>query len=103
MLIHLSRPMNPTLFGMAQRDSPVRNADLFISFRETDGTWGEAIKMDSLNTENAEYGLRVTPDGKYLFFNRNMGTPDNTDIFWVDPKLLSSIALRRTSTNPCVR
>ena len=74
-----------------QRDSVVRNADLFISFRQTDGSWGEAIKMgDTINTEASEFAAAVTPDGKYLFFNRNMG-PDNTDTFWVDAQIIENL------------
>ena len=74
-----------------QRNSPVRNADLFISFRQADGTWGEAIKMgNTINTEASEFAAAVTPDGKYLFFNRNVG-PDNTDTFWVDAQIIEDL------------
>ncbi|MGJ8664649.1 MAG: hypothetical protein ACSHWU_13410 [Marinicella sp.] len=74
-----------------QRNSPVRNADLFISFRQSDGTWGEAIKMgDTINTGASEFAAFVTPDGKYLFFNRDMG-PDNTDTFWVDARIIDNL------------
>ena len=74
-----------------QRNSPVRNADLFISFRQSDGTWGEAVKMgDTINTGASEFAAFVTPDGKYLFFNRNVG-PDNTDTFWVDAQIIESL------------
>ena len=74
-----------------QRNSPERNADLFISFRQKDGAWGEAIKMgDTINTTASEFAAFVTPDGKYLFFNRNVG-PDNTDTFWVDAKVIEDL------------
>lgn len=87
-----------------QRDSPVRNADLFISFKRADGTWGQAIKFgDTINTESSEAGARVTPDGKYLFFNRKVGEFDwtsssgevetipNVDIFWVDAQIIEEL------------
>ncbi|PCI63178.1 MAG: hypothetical protein COB37_05570 [Kordiimonadales bacterium] len=74
-----------------QRGSAVRNADLFISFKQNDGAWGEAIKMgDTINTGASEFAASVTPDGKYLFFNRNMG-PDNTDTFWVDAQIIEDL------------
>ncbi len=74
-----------------QRNSPVRNADLFISFRQKNGTWGEAIKMNNrINTEASEFAAFVTPDGKFLFFNRNVG-PDNTDTFWVDAQVIGNL------------
>lgn len=76
-----------------QRDSPVRNADLFISFRKPDGSWGEATKMgDTINTGESESGARVTPDGKYLFFNRMVDrSTRNTDIYWVDAKVIENL------------
>ncbi len=74
-----------------QRESVVRNADLFISFRQQDGSWGEAIKMgDTINTEASEFAASVTPDGKYLFFNRNMG-PGNPDTYWVDAQIIETL------------
>lgn len=74
-----------------QRNSDVRNADLFISFKKADGSWGEAIKFDErINTPSADFAAFVTPDGKYLFFNRNMG-PGNTDTMWVDAKIIEEL------------
>ena len=74
-----------------QRNSAERNADLFISFRKKDRGWGEAIKMDNdINTPASEFAAQVTPDGKYLFFNRNVGK-DNVDTFWVDAKIIEKL------------
>lgn len=74
-----------------QRDSDVRNADIFISFRQNEASWGEAIKLgDSVNTQASEFGARVTPDGKHLFFNRDMGS-GNIDIFWVDAQIIERL------------
>ena len=74
-----------------QRDGEIRNADLFISFRQPDGAWGEAIRFDdSINTSASEFAASVTPDGKYLFFNRNVG-PDNPDTFWVDAEVIENL------------
>ena len=71
-----------------QRNSDTRNADLFISFKRPDGSWGKAIKFGSeINTGASEFAAMITPDGKYLFFNRNIG-PDNTDIFWIDAQII---------------
>jgi len=80
-----------------QRDSEFRNADIYISFRQQDGSWGEAIKMgDKINTEVSEFGARVTPDGKYLFFSRlttpgDANTLSTTDIFWVDAQIIETL------------
>ena len=62
------------------------NADLYISFRKKDGSWGASINLgDTINTEFAEAYGSVTPDGKYFFFHRGYGG-DRADIYWVDVK-----------------
>ncbi|ALU42714.1 hypothetical protein [Pseudoalteromonas rubra] len=45
--------------------------DIYISFRQPDGSWGEAIDMgNKINTPLYEQRPKVTPDGRYLFFWR---------------------------------
>ncbi|WP_232003145.1 hypothetical protein [Pseudoalteromonas piscicida] len=45
--------------------------DIYISFRNQDGTWTNAINMGgSINTAAYEQRPKVSPDGKYLFFWR---------------------------------
>lgn len=70
-----------------EREGGYGDSDLYISFRQEDGTWGNAINLgDTINTEAWEAAATVTPDGKYLFFNRNIGSAgyENVDVFWVD-------------------
>ncbi len=76
-----------------QRDNGYGDADIYISFREEDGLWGEAINLgDKINPNAAEAGASVTPDGKYLFFNRNsIDNYENVDIFWVDAQLIETL------------
>lgn len=76
-----------------ERETGFGDNDIYISFRKPDGTWGEAINMgDKINTAATESGASVTPDGKYLFFNRSQ-TPDNydMDLFWVDAKVIEGL------------
>jgi hypothetical protein len=82
----------------SRRASGYGDADIYISFREQDGSWGKPINMgDKVNTERSEGGARVTPDGKYLFFGRNMGKLkptdkyDDSDIFWVDAQVIEDL------------
>ncbi|MDF2177371.1 hypothetical protein P2G88_03815 [Aliiglaciecola sp. CAU 1673] len=70
------------------------DVDLYISFRQPDGAWGPAINMgDKVNTAAYEAGPKVTPDGKYLFFVRNMGSDkfEDVDIFWVDAQIIETL------------
>ena len=74
-----------------QRGTDVSHPDLFISFKQLDGTWGEAIKFgDEINTPASEFAAQVSPDGKYLFFNRNVGERE-VDTFWVDAQVIEQI------------
>jgi hypothetical protein len=89
-------PDESYLIWDGQRNSDVRNADLFISFKKADGMWGEAIKFDErINTSSGDFAAQVTPDGKYLFFNRNVGLDSNgesnVDIFWVDAQIIEEL------------
>ena len=66
-------------------------ADLYISFRQEDGSWGRSINLgDTINTEFAEAYGSITPDGKYFFFHRGYGN-NKADIYWVDAKFIKSL------------
>ena len=59
--------------------------DLYISFRDKDGKWGDAVNMGNpINTEKHELCPFVTKDGKYLFYT------SNNDIYWVSTKILDN-------------
>jgi len=47
--------------------------ELFISFKKSDGSWTKAVNMGSaINATKTEFGACVSPDEKYLFFNRRV-------------------------------
>ncbi|MBU1014754.1 MAG: hypothetical protein KKG99_17295, partial [Bacteroidetes bacterium] len=68
-------------------DAPINgNSGLFISYKKEDGSWTEAVAFGHpINTEAYEGIATVSPDGKYLFFNR-----DN-DIYWVSTKIIEEL------------
>jgi len=77
-----------------KREGGYGGSDIYISFKTKDGSWGTAINLgDKINTEAWEASATVTPDGKYLFFNRNMNPDnyDNVDIFWVDAQIIETL------------
>jgi predicted alpha/beta superfamily hydrolase len=87
-------PDESYLIWDGRRKNGYGSSDIYISFKQQDGTWGEAINLgDKINTEAWEAGARVTPDGKYLFFNRNMGSSkyENVDIFWVSAQVIENL------------
>ncbi|SDE10517.1 PD40 domain-containing protein [Kordiimonas lacus] len=80
-----------------ERESGFGSNDLYISFRRPDGSWGEAINMgDKVNTDAEEGGPHITPDGKYLFFNRMVpsaggnGEPQS-DLYWIDAQVIKDL------------
>jgi len=84
-------PDESYLIWDGKRDSGYGNSDIYISFKQSDGTWGEAINLgDKVNTDAWEASASITPDGKYLFFHRLTG-PGNVDIFWVDAEVIKQL------------
>ncbi|WP_282163026.1 ankyrin repeat domain-containing protein [Ulvibacterium marinum] len=68
------------------RVSGYGRGDLYISFKDEDGTWTKAVNMgEAINTRNYEYCPFVTKDGKYLFYTSNQ------DIYWVSTEVIHEI------------
>ena len=65
--------------------------DLYICFRQSDGSWTDRIKLDDqINTKGMERFPSVSPDGKYFFFNRY--DPDyDEDVYWVSASFIDSL------------
>jgi len=62
------------------------SVDLYISFKANDGNWTKAKNMGELiNTKEIEFAPRLSPDGKYLFFNRS------SSIYWVSTKTIENL------------
>lgn len=77
----------------SRRPPSAGNGDLFVVFRQPDGSWGEPVNLgESINTAQHEFCPMMTPDGKYLFFSRLYGAnwqeATGGDVFWVDAKVL---------------
>ena len=78
----------------SKREGGYGDSDIYISFRQKNGSWGDPINLgDRINTKAWEATASVTPDGKYLFFNRNMGSDnyENVDIFWVSTQVIKDL------------
>ncbi|WP_445382986.1 hypothetical protein [Robiginitalea sp. IMCC43444] len=78
----------------SEREGGYGDSDIYISFRQQNGSWGNPINLgDKINTSAWEASASVTPDGKYLFFNRNMGSDnyENVDIFWVSSEVIEKL------------
>ncbi len=59
------------------------NGDINISFKQTDGRWGSAIKLNNqINSSYWESCASLSADGKYIFFTRYNDVSDKGDIYW---------------------
>ena len=95
----------------SDRPDGLGDGDLYVSFRQDDGTWGEAINLGStINSPQTDFCPSVTKDGRYLFFSSRRpyeGTypnialsyrneldveaenpGQNVDVYWVDARIL---------------
>ncbi len=67
---------------------------LYVSFSNPDGSWTEAASLyDALQASAADvYAMpRITPDGKYLLFERYEANTDRSDIYWVSTEVLEGV------------
>lgn len=84
----------------SERSDGYGDSDLYISFKQKDGSWGPAINMgEGINSKGWEAYASVTPDGKYILFNRwaNPGSlekDNNTDIYWVDAEIIEILKVK---------
>ncbi|MEP0266307.1 hypothetical protein [Dokdonia sp.] len=90
-------PDESYLIWDSEREGGYGDSDLYISFRQKDGSWGPAINMgDSVNSDKWEAYASVTSDGKYILFNRLIDDDSNNDImnvdiYWVDAKIIENL------------
>ncbi len=69
----------------AERPDGLGSADLYISFREADGSWGQGVNMgEEINSEEADYCPMVSPDGKYFYYTQG------DDVLWVDAGIIDT-------------
>ena len=88
-------PDESYLIWDSEREIGSGKSDLFISFKQEDGSWGTAINLgDDINSEYADAYGSVTPDGKYFFFHRSYGG-DTGDIFWVDAQFIEDLKSKK--------
>ena len=66
-------------------------ADLYISFKQDDGSWGESVNMEELNGAYHELYANVSPDGSYIMFLKS--TWDGLLPHWVDASIIDNYKL----------
>lgn len=68
------------------RSEGLGRGDLYISFKDPNGTWSKSINMgNKINTASHELCPYVSKDGKYLFYTSKQ------DIYWVSAGIINEI------------
>ncbi|MGD1947077.1 MAG: ankyrin repeat domain-containing protein [Croceivirga sp.] len=79
-------PEEKYLIFCSQREQGLGRGDLYISYKQKDGTWSPSVNMgNSINTEGHELCPFVTADGKYLFYTSKQ------DIYWVSAEIIERL------------
>jgi hypothetical protein len=92
-------PDQSYLLFASERPGGFGTADLYVSFRTPDGSWGEPRNLGpSVNTDQNEYTPMLSPDGQYLFFTRGRLGAD--DIFWVEAAVIRELGPATRSSRP---
>lgn len=76
-------PDGQTLYFTSRGHEGMGGADLFVSHKQADGTWGKAINLGyPINTPGDEIGIYVTTDGKWAYFaSEQPDTKGGMDIY----------------------
>ncbi|MBU1011574.1 MAG: hypothetical protein KKG99_01095, partial [Bacteroidetes bacterium] len=78
------------IVNVSGRADSFGGGDLYISFKQKDGTWSGLKNMGSpISSQESDYCPMLSPDGKYFFFTSTR--TGNGDIYWVDAKILAAI------------
>lgn len=93
-------PQERFLIGSIARSDreSFRIAELVISFRQTDGSWGELrLLNDKINTDRFERFPGLSPDGRFLFFARSSetGSFKGARYYWVAAETLGIPGLKQ--------
>lgn len=74
------------LIFASRRPDGFGNADLYISFKNKDGSWTKAKNMgEAINSSKSEYAPTVSPDGAYFFYT------SGGDIYWVSTEIFNTL------------
>lgn len=70
---------------------------LYISFKKPDGSWTKAVSMKGvLNASDTDVlaSVRITRDGKYMFFEDYKRETDKADLIWISTEIIEDLRAR---------
>lgn len=92
-------PDESYLIWDSEREGGYGDSDIYVSFRQPDGSWGKAINLgDKVNTYHADFSSWITPNGKYLFFwqsekitRADGSTYNGSSKYWVSTQVIENL------------
>ncbi|MDO1501912.1 hypothetical protein Q2T40_17395 [Winogradskyella maritima] len=73
------------------RNKVNKDHDIFVCFKEKDGTWTKPIPFGKeVNSNFSESCPSITPDGKYFFFNRS-NEDESSNVYWVSTEVIDKL------------
>ncbi len=88
----ISSSQDYLLVQAQNKEDKKRGSDIYVYFKEKDGTWSKPINLG--NTVNSNFGEAVpsvTPDGKYLFFSRYNEEGRISNLYWASTEIISKL------------
>ena len=77
-----------------KENDKTKDKDVYVCFKKKDGTWSKPINLgNAVNTNYREGNPTITPDGKYLFFNRYVekGKSGLPNVYWVSTEIIHKL------------
>jgi hypothetical protein len=93
---YIEPSQNYLVLAARNQNDDRRDNDIYVCFKEPDGTWTTPINLGSVVNSNLnEKSPSITPDGKYLFFGRDEidGPNGLPDIHWVSTEVIAQLKL----------
>lgn len=74
------------------RNNENKDHDIYVCFKEKNGAWTKPIPLgNEVNSNFSESCPSITPDGKYLFFNRSSDKDESSNMYWVNTKIIDKL------------
>jgi len=88
----ISSSQDYLLVQAQNKEDSKRGSDIYVYFKEKDGTWSKPINLGStVNSNFGEAVPSVTPDGNYLFFSRYNEEGRVSNLYWVSTEIISKL------------
>jgi Tol biopolymer transport system component len=84
--VYIAPDQSYVIFVSSDRPGSHGSGDLYISYRQEDGSWSDAQNLGpTINTDQFDYCPIVSPDGEYFFYS------SGGDVYWVSAGFIEEL------------